>query len=61
MRPGPPPVTMSQPRRVNSGLAYAKQGEDSKAIAALKRALSLSQTFDGAADAKRVLADLNIQ
>jgi len=43
------------------GLAYAKQGEDSKAIATLKQALSLNPWFEGAAEAKRTLADLQIQ
>ena len=43
------------------GLAYAKQGEDSKAIAALKQALAINPSFAGAAEAKRTLADLEIQ
>jgi tetratricopeptide (TPR) repeat protein len=43
------------------GMAYAKQGEDTKAIAALKRALALNPGFAGAADAKRVLGELTLQ
>ena len=43
------------------GLAYAKLGEDSRAIASLKQALALNPRFDGAAEAKRALSDLEIQ
>jgi tetratricopeptide (TPR) repeat protein len=42
------------------GLAYAKQGEDSRAIASLKRALTLDARFDGADEARRVVAELQI-
>ena len=42
------------------GMAYAKQGEDTKAITALKRALALNPAFAGATDAKRVLGELNV-
>ncbi len=42
------------------GLAYAKQGEDSRAIASLKRALTLDAKFDGAEEARRVVAELQV-
>jgi tetratricopeptide (TPR) repeat protein len=40
------------------GLAYAKKGEPDKARTELERALQLSDKFDGAADAKKALAEL---
>lgn len=40
------------------GLAYAQMGDDAKARVALERALKVAPNFDGAADAKRVLATL---
>jgi putative PEP-CTERM system TPR-repeat lipoprotein len=40
------------------GLAYAKAGDNERARTALKQALSLQGDFDGAADARRVLATL---
>ncbi len=43
------------------GMSYAKQGEDSKAIAAMKMALALNPTFEHAADARRLLSELQIQ
>jgi len=42
------------------GMAYAKQGEDSKAIATLKGALALSASFEGANEARRVIGELSI-
>ena len=42
------------------GMAYAKLGEDSKAIAALKRALALDPQLSTAAEARRTLADLQV-
>jgi hypothetical protein len=42
-------------------LVYAKQGEDTKAIAALKQALAISPSFGGAAEAKRTLSELQLQ
>ena len=42
------------------GMAYAKQGEDSRAIASLKRALTLDAKFDGADEARRVVAELQV-
>jgi hypothetical protein len=41
-------------------MAYAKLGEDSKAIAALKRALTLDPQLSTAAEARRTLADLQV-
>lgn len=40
------------------GLAYAKAGDDKRARAALQQALTLQADFDGANDARRVLATL---
>jgi Flp pilus assembly protein TadD len=40
------------------GIAYAKSGEKAKAAASLDTALKLSPTFDGAPDAKKLLATL---
>ncbi len=40
------------------GMAYAKNGDTDLAKAALQRALSLNETFEGAEEAKTVLADL---
>jgi tetratricopeptide (TPR) repeat protein len=40
------------------GLAYAKAGDTQKAREALKQALSLSQNFDGSAEARQMLASL---
>ena len=40
------------------GLAFAKMGDKAKARVALGRALALGKSFDGMADAKRVLASL---
>jgi Flp pilus assembly protein TadD len=40
------------------GLTYARLGDKVKARAALERALQLDAQFDGAADARRVLAGL---
>jgi tetratricopeptide (TPR) repeat protein len=40
------------------GLAYAKAGEASKARLALQRAMALEPNFDGAVEAKQVLASL---
>jgi tetratricopeptide (TPR) repeat protein len=42
------------------GMAYAKQGEDTKAIAALRKALALNPTFVGAGEAKRMLGELTV-
>lgn len=42
------------------GMAYAKLGEDSKAIASLKRALALDPKLSTADEARRTLADLQI-
>ena len=42
------------------GMAYAKQGEDSRAIASLKRALTLGAKFDEADEARRVVAELQV-
>jgi len=42
------------------GMAYAKLGEDSKAIAALKRALALDPQLSTAAEARRTLAELQV-
>jgi hypothetical protein len=41
-------------------MAYAKQGEDTKAIAALRKALALNPTFVGAGEAKRMLGELTV-
>jgi hypothetical protein len=41
-------------------MTYAKQGEDSKAIATLKGALALSPRFEGADEARRVIGELSI-
>jgi Flp pilus assembly protein TadD len=40
------------------GLAYLKSGDKVKARSALEQALQLSSDFDGAAEAKKVLAGL---
>jgi len=40
------------------GLAYAKAGDNAKARAALQQALTLKPDFEGAADAKQLLASL---
>jgi Flp pilus assembly protein TadD len=40
------------------GLAYAQAGEKAKARLALSEALRLSPSFDGAGEAKRILASL---
>jgi tetratricopeptide (TPR) repeat protein len=40
------------------GMAYAQAGDRVKARTALEKALSMSSTFDGAAEAKKALADL---
>jgi tetratricopeptide (TPR) repeat protein len=40
------------------GLAYLKAGDSDKARASLERALKLGDKFDGAADARRVLASI---
>jgi Flp pilus assembly protein TadD len=40
------------------GLAYAKAGEKVRARGALEQALKLKKDFDGAADARKVLATL---
>jgi len=40
------------------GLAYHKKGESNKAKAELARALKLNPAFDGAEDARKVLAEL---
>ena len=40
------------------GLAYAAAGDDAKARAALEKALSISETFEGVQEARRVLAGL---
>jgi Flp pilus assembly protein TadD len=40
------------------GLAYAQAGELARARESLERALSLSGSFAGADDARRVLSDL---
>ena len=42
------------------GMAYAKLGEDSKAIASLKRALMLDPRLSTADEARRTLADLQV-
>jgi len=42
------------------GMAYAKLGEDSKAIASLKRALTLDPRLSTADEARRTLADLQV-
>ena len=42
------------------GMSNAKQGEDPKAIAAMKIALALDPTFERAADARRLLSELQI-
>lgn len=42
------------------GMAYAKLGEDAKAITALKRSLSLDPHLSTAGDARRALAELQI-
>ena len=42
------------------GMAYAKLGEDSKAITSLKRALSLDPNLSAAPDARRALAELQV-
>lgn len=42
------------------GMAYAKQGEDTKAIAALTKALALNASFVGAGEARRVLGELTV-
>ena len=39
-------------------MTYASEGEDSKARVFLERALSLSDTFTGAAEARKTLASL---
>lgn len=41
------------------GLAYNKKGEADRAKTELKRALELSGTFDGADQARKVLAEIN--
>jgi len=43
------------------GMVYAKQGEDEKAIAVLKRALALNPRFPGADEARRMLSELTVQ
>jgi tetratricopeptide (TPR) repeat protein len=43
------------------GMAYAKLGEDSKAIASLKHALALDPHLSAAADARRALSELQVQ
>ena len=40
------------------GMAYYKKGNAERARVALEKALSLGDTFDGADEAKRVLAEL---
>jgi len=40
------------------GKAYAGAGEDAKALSSMKRALQLSPSFQGSADAKEVIAQL---
>jgi len=40
------------------GLAYHKKGETDKARAELNRALDLSGSFDGAGEAKRIIAEI---
>jgi Flp pilus assembly protein TadD len=40
------------------GMAHAHRGDDAKARVALERALSLSQSFSGAEEAKKTLAKL---
>ena len=40
------------------GLAYYKKGEPERAKAELERALELSDKFDGAEEAKKVLAEI---
>jgi tetratricopeptide (TPR) repeat protein len=42
------------------GMTYAKLGEDSKAIASLKRALALDPNLSTAAEARRTLSDLQV-
>lgn len=42
------------------GMAYAKNGDDQEASAALKRAVALKPDFEGVAEAKRMLAELEI-
>jgi len=44
--------------RFHLGMAYYKKGENEKAKEALEKALSLDGSFDGAEEAKRVLAEL---
>ena len=44
--------------RYHLGLAYYKKGENDKAKQELEKALSLNQSFDGADEAKRILAEL---
>jgi tetratricopeptide (TPR) repeat protein len=43
------------------GMAYAKMGEDSKAIVSLKRALTLDPNLSVAGDARRALSELQVQ
>ena len=40
------------------GLAYFKKGEHEQARTYLEKALSIDENFDGAQEAKKVLADL---
>jgi tetratricopeptide (TPR) repeat protein len=42
------------------GMAYAKLGEDSKAITALKKALALDPKMSEAEEARRTLRDLQV-
>ena len=41
-------------------MAYAKNGDDAKAVTALKKALSLQPQMAGAAEAKKTLAELEV-
>ena len=40
------------------GMAYYKKGENAKAKAQLEKALSLSDEFDGADEARKTLSEL---
>jgi tetratricopeptide (TPR) repeat protein len=42
------------------GMAYAKSGDDAKAVSALKKALSLQPNMPGAGDARKALAELEV-
>ena len=44
--------------RYHLGLAYAQAGDSASARRSLERALALASDFDGAADARRLLVEL---